>query len=584
MGSFQVEVPKLGYFEDLIACRAACPVHTDASGYVQAVAEGDYQLAYRIARAPNPFASICGRVCGAPCERACRRGTIDRPVSIRAIKRTATERFGAEVTDDLRSTLEMSTAAGLLGAEPNGHRVAIVGAGVAGLTCAHDLRRLGYEITVFEALPKPGGMLRYGVPRFRLPVDLIDREIEAILSMGIDLRCGVRIGRDETLGGLRAQGYAAVFLGVGLQSSRTLDIPGSDLKGIVPGLRHLVDFNTDTAGPALGRVVVIGGGDVAFDCARTAIRLPGTESVTLVCLESLDEMPADTVEILEGDEEGVLRRNRMGPVAFVGEDGRVTGVRVRDVERVFDEHGRFAPVLAEGSEQVIPCDTVLLAVGQVGDPTFAAGLQTLELGGGGTVVADFQTGRTSVPWLFAGGDIALGPRLFIDAVAQGQRAARAIHEHVADERIDDAPNRAFTCEFTRQGLQHDYLTSSRLFPPATEPASRLESPDAPVEEMYRDADARAQGARCLRCEVETIFDGTLCILCGGCADVCPTYCLRLVTLDEIGMADPAMPEASAIIKDEDRCIRCAQCAIRCPTDAITMERLVGHEPWQVVRS
>ncbi|MDJ0974138.1 MAG: FAD-dependent oxidoreductase [Planctomycetota bacterium] len=584
MPSFDVEVPDLGYFERLIACRHACPVHTDASGYVQAVAEGDYELAYRIARGPNPFASICGRVCGAPCEYACRRGTIDRPVSIRAIKRTATERYGVESPKDLRTTLEMSTAAGSLDAEPNGEKVAVVGAGVAGLTCAHDLRRLGYAVTVFEALPKPGGMLRYGVPKFRLPVDLIDNEINAILEMGVELHCGVRIGRDKTLEGLREEGYAAVFLGVGLQTSRTLPLPGSDLEGVVPGLKHLYAFNTDAPIDDLGRVVVIGGGDVAFDCARTAIRLPGTSDVTLICLESLDEMPADTVEILEGDEEGVVRRNRLGPVRFVGENGKVTGLEVRKVERVFDAMGRFDPVLLEGTEEILPCDTVLLAVGQTSDTEFASGVQELELGGGGTVVADFDTGRTSVPWLFAGGDIALGPKLFIDGVAQGQRAAKSIHEFVKGEVIPKSGDRSFACEYVRQGLQHDYLQSARLFPPATEPASRLESTEAPVEVMYEDVDARQQGARCLRCEVETVFDGTKCILCGGCADVCPTWCLRLVTLEEIGMADPSMPNGSAIIKDEDRCIRCAQCAVRCPTDAITMERIVGHEPWQVVRA
>ena len=261
-----------------------------------------------------------------------------------------------------------------------------------------------------------------------------------------------------------------------------------------------------------------------------------------------------------------------------------TGVETRQAARVFDDEGRFAPELIEGTEEILPCDTVLLAIGQMADTGFASGVQELDLGGGGTVVADFDTGRTSVPWIFAGGDIALGPRLFIDGVAQGQRAAKAIHEFVTDETIEESKDRAFACEFVRQGLQHDYLESARLFPPATEPASRLEATDAPVEVMYDDLDARAQGNRCLRCEVETVFDGTQCILCGGCADVCPTFCLRLVSLEEIGMADPSMPGASAIIKDEDRCIRCAQCAIRCPTDAITMERLVGHEPWQVVRT
>lgn len=584
MSRFPVEIPRLDYFERLIACRHACPVHTDASGYVQAVAEGDYALAYRIARGPNPFASICGRVCGAPCERACRRGKIDRPVSIRAIKRTTTERHGVESPGDLRATLGMSTAPGAVDAPLRGKKVAVVGAGVAGMTCAHDLRRLGYGVTVFEAMPEPGGMLRYGVPRFRLPSELVAREVEAIVQLGVELRCGVRVGKDVTLEQMRAQGYEAVFVGIGLWRSRGLDLPGKDLAGIVPGLAHLHDFNVGKVGAPLGRTVVIGGGDVAYDCARTAVRLPGTTSVTLVCLESLEQMPASDVEILEGDEERVVRRNGWGPVAFAGEGGKVTGVVVRRATRVFDEQGRFAPVLAEGSDETVPCDTVLLAIGQEGDRGFAEGVAGLEFGRGGTVKTDFDSGKTSLPWVFAGGDVAMGPRLFIDAVAQGQRAARAIHAYLGGEPVEKPPQRCFVHETVRDGLTHDYLGAPRLFPPAAPVERRLGAPDAAVEEMYGDEDARAQGGRCLRCEVETVFDGTKCVLCGGCADVCPTYCLRLVPLASLGLAVDAPPGSTAIIKDEDRCIRCGQCAVRCPTDAITMERVAGHEPWEVVRS
>lgn len=584
MPRFGVEIPDLSYFERLIACRHACPVHTDSSGYVQAVAQGDYALAYRIARGPNPFASICGRVCGAPCETACRRGTIDRPVSIRAIKRTTTERFGVEVASDLRKTLEMSTAAGSVTPTPNGKKVAVVGAGVAGMTCAHDLARLGYAVTVLEAMPEPGGMLRYGVPKFRLPADLVRREVEAIVALGVELRCGVRVGTDVTLPDLRRQGYDAVFVGAGLWKSRVLPLPGKELAGIVPGLKHLREFNDGVKGAPLGRVVVIGGGDVAYDCARTAVRLPGTTSVTLMCLESLDQMPASDVEILEGDEESIVRRNGVGPVAFAGEGGKVTGVVVRRASRVFDEQGKFAPVLEEGTDETIPCDTVLLAVGQEGDLGLLQGVEGAETGRGGTVKTDFATGRTSVKWLYAGGDVAMGPRLFIDAVAQGQRAARAIHEDLTGEKLPKDPARSFVCEKVRDGLRHDYLEERRLFPPATDVAARLASPDAQVETMYEDADARQQGSRCLRCEVETVFDGNKCVLCGGCVDVCPTYCLRLVPIEDLGPGIEGPPGATAIIKDEDRCIRCGQCAVRCPTDAITMERLAGHEPWEVVRT
>jgi NADPH-dependent glutamate synthase beta subunit-like oxidoreductase/NAD-dependent dihydropyrimidine dehydrogenase PreA subunit len=583
MPRFAVEVPDRRYFERLISCRERCPVHTDARGYVQAAARGDWALAYRIARGPNPFASICGRVCGAPCERACRRGAIDEPVSIRALKRVATERCGVEAGDP-KAALAFSTAPGSVAPAMRAERVAVVGAGVAGLTCAHDLARLGYRVTVFEENAVPGGMLRTGVPLFRLPREVVEREIASILALGVELRCGVRVGSTVTLPELRAQGFAAVMLAVGLQKARMLDLPGAGLAGVVGGLDFLKAFNARKPLPPMGRVVVIGGGNVAYDCARSARRTPGTTSVTVTSLEALHEMPADAVEIAEGDEEGLARKNRFGPVRFVeGPDGRLAGVEVRAVSRVFDEKGRFAPELVPGTEEVVPCDTALVAVGQAGDTGFVTGLPGLALGRGGTVIADRETGRTSIPWLFAAGDASLGPGLFVDAIAQASRAARAIHAFVqggAPEEVE--PARAFEVEPVRHRMRRDWLDLPRFGPPVAEPGARLAGADVPVERSYEEEVAVLQGARCLHCEVETVFDGSLCIQCGGCADVCPTWCLRLVSLGEIGFAPPDGAAMSAIIKDEERCIRCGFCAERCPTDAIAMERLCGFEPWEPI--
>ncbi len=584
MSRFAIEIPDARYFERLIKCRERCPVHTDARGYVQAAARGDWALAYRIARGPNPFASICGRVCGAPCESACRRGAVDAPVSIRALKRAATERHGVEVAGDLRDTLALSTAPGSIAPVPRAQRVMVVGAGVAGLAAAHDLARLGYRVTVLEANERPGGMLTTGVPLFRLPREVVEREIAAVLALGVELRCGVRVGTDVTLQALRAGGADAVLLAVGLQKARMLDLPGASLAGVLPGLDFLRAFNARKAVPAMGRVVVIGGGNVAYDCARSALRAAGTTSVTLVSLEALHEMPADEIEISEGDEEGVARRNRRGPVRYVeGPDGRVRGLEVRTVSRVFDEAGRFAPQMVPGTEEVVPCDTVLVAVGQAGDTAFATGLEGLELGRGGTVTADRGTGRTSIPWLFAAGDGALGPGLFIDAIAHARRAAQAIHGFLQEEGVaKEEPARAFAEEPVRRGLRRDYLELVRLSPPAAERHGRIASVDAQVELPFEERLAKEQAARCLRCEVETVFDGTRCIQCGGCADVCPTWCLRLVSLDEIGLAGAEGGAKSAIIKDEDRCVRCGLCSERCPTDAISMERLCGFEPWEPI--
>ncbi|HVO19827.1 MAG TPA: FAD-dependent oxidoreductase [Anaeromyxobacter sp.] len=583
MAQFAVEIPDGRYFERLIACREACPVHTDSRGYVQAAAAGDWELAYRIARGPNPFASICGRVCGAPCETACRRGQIDEPVSIRAIKRSATERHGVEAALNLRDTLALSTAPGSLDPSPRKERVAVIGAGVAGLTAAHDLARLGYGVTVFEADPVPGGMLVTGVPLFRLPRAVVEREIAAILELGVELRCGVRVGKDVTLTQLRQQGYAAVMVAIGLQKARLLDLPGAQLPGVVGGLDFLRAFNAGEAIAPMGRVLVVGGGNVAYDCARSAVRVPGTTAVTLASLEALHEMPADKVEIAEGDEEGIVRLNRRGPVRFLEGDGkRLAGVEFRAVSRVFDEAGRFAPEMVPGTEERVACDTVLVAIGQAGDTGFAAGVAEVPLGRGGGVTADRATGKTSVPWLFAAGDVAMGPGLFITAIAQASRAVQSIHAFLSGEERRAEPALGFEVEPIRHKLRSDYLDLERALPPSAPPAERVRSALAPVELPYAEQAARLQGARCLRCEVETVFDGNLCIQCGGCADICPTWCLRLVSLDEIGMGGPGTEGMSAIIKDEDRCIRCGSCAERCPTDAITMERLCGFEPWQPV--
>jgi NADPH-dependent glutamate synthase beta subunit-like oxidoreductase len=359
-----------------------------------------------------------------------------------------------------------------------------------------------------------------------------------------------------------------------------LDLPGAKLTGVQGGLDFLRDFNAGATIAPMGRVVVIGGGNVAYDCARSALRAPGTTSVTLASLEALYEMPADQVEILEGEEEGIIRRNRLGPVRFVeGTQGRLGGVEFRAVARVFDENKRFAPELTPNTEEIIPCDTVLLAVGQAGDTGFVTGMSNLELGRGGTVIADRNTGRTSIPWLFSAGDASLGPGLFIDAIAHARRAAESIHAYLGGEPAPANDDRAFAVEASRQSLRREWLTLTRSEPPSAAATAYKVSQSESVELSFPEKVAQDQGARCLRCEVETVFDGALCIQCGGCADVCPTWCLRLVRLDEIGVALPGGDRMSAIIKDEERCVRCALCADRCPTGAISMERLCGFEPW-----
>ena len=340
-GCYEVRVPDAtDYWMEMVKCRHACPVHTDACGYVTSIAEGRYEDAYRIARAHNPFASICGRVCGAPCEAACRRGDVDEPVSIRPLKRFVTSRYGPE-TGDYRIYREANNDEMLPPDRGDYERVAVVGAGVSGLTVAHDLVKVGYKVTVFESESEPGGMLTAGVPVFRLPRELVRHEINAILSLGVELKCNMRLGRDLTVASLRKEGYAAIFLGIGLPKGRKLALPGSEHPNAIDGMDFLRAFNTGTPLPLGKRIVVIGGGNVAYDVARSAVRphdelvaydvarsalrLSADKEVHVVCLESREEMPADDIEVHEGAEEGIRLHNQRGPREVVVENGELTG-------------------------------------------------------------------------------------------------------------------------------------------------------------------------------------------------------------------------------------------------------------------
>jgi NADPH-dependent glutamate synthase beta subunit-like oxidoreductase len=616
------------YWTEMVKCRHACPVHTDACGYVTAIAEGRYEDAYRKIRATNPFASICGRVCGAPCELNCRRRSVDEPVAIRALKRFINERYGAE-TGDYSFHRDFADRRML---PPKGEyeKVAVVGGGVSGMTVAHDLTHMGYRVTVFEADSEPGGMLTVGVPVYRLPRDLVRHEIQAILSLGVELKCNMRLGRDFSLQSLRQQGYAAIFLGIGLPKGRKIPIPGADLEDVYDGMEFLRAFNQGKPLPLGRRVAVIGGGNVAYDVARSALRpvwyhgevepieetdrsqqmtydvarsalrLSGDKEIHLVCLESRDEMPADEIEIEEGAEEGVHLHTRRGPLEVVANDqGRVAGLRLRICQSVFDEAGRFNPVYEEGRTEEIPCDTVVFAIGQTSDLSFLApedGVASER----GLIKVNPETYQTTAPDVFACGDIAHGPRLFIDAVASAQIAARSMHDFLRKTRTDVVLRKQWSpAQYTmREGWQ----TQTRENPPALEPEKRTASNEI-VEINYPEWQAREQASRCLRCNVNTVFDTSKCIACNGCVDVCPNNLIRLVGLSALVADDVWMERASeatglppeeiralpaseldamgaVMTKDESTCIRCAMCASRCPTHAITMQQFDHH--WEVV--
>ncbi len=629
--SFKVAIPDRAYWRRQIRCQDACPVGTDARGYVRAIAGGDFERAYLIARGPNPLASICGRICGAPCEANCRRGRIDAAVSIRALKRFAVEQYRARncAEDPAGLLRRLSTAgperacrgseditafahwlgsvdpSGALGSgPPAGEPVAVIGGGPAGLAAAHDLALMGFRPTVFETEEVPAGMLYTGVPEYRLPRDLIRAEVEVIRSLGVEFRCGVEVGKDIPLDRIRRE-FAAVVIAVGLKRSRKIPIPGTEAPGVLGAVEFLREIAFHRTVHLGERVVVIGGGNVAYDAARTAVRqssvdasrsalrLPGVHQVTLCSLESLEEMPADDAEIIEGDEEGVVRLNRVGPKEILLDGaGKARGVRMVKVLSVFDADGRFAPKYDESAVTELEADSVILAIGQRGDLSFIESARDgVRLDQRGGLVLDAATQATSAPGVFAAGDIAHGPRLMIHAIASGKRAAREVHRflrgmEIRPEELD------LHLEVPGYRREKDYERLPRASVPIRPRGERMAGMAVEAERGYDEIAARREASRCLDCGVNTIFDGDRCILCGGCADVCPEGCLRLVSaarlestpeLERILAArldDLPRERAAAIIKDEDRCIRCALCMERCPVGAITMERYVFSEAWR----
>jgi formate dehydrogenase (NADP+) beta subunit len=600
-----------------VPCMRACPVKTNAGGYVALIAEGRHEEAYRLAAEPNPLASICGHICSAPCEAVCRRGEIDQPIAIRALKRFVAERYGVY---SKRGRQRIVSQLRTLRRDETKDRVAIIGAGPAGLTAAFELTRLGYSVTIFEASPVAGGMLSLGIPEYRLPRYIIQAQVDEILSQGVELRTNSRLGREFSLRDLRSQGYKGVFIAIGAHKSRELRIEGFDLDGVLNGVDFLLNANLNYRVELGQRVIVVGGGNVAVDVARSVVRFEnavpdysdpeqflrealdtarqamrlGAREVKLVCLESREEMPAFYDEIKGAEEEGIILCNRLGPKRILGGAGKVVGLETIDVSSVFDERGRFNPTFKPNTEKQMSADTIVLAIGQQVDLSFISDEDGPEVAPNGLLVVNPETLATSVAGIFAGGDVAFGPRNVISAVADGQRAALSIHRYLRKEgpaqpeqiQIEISPLGGFKLPWD------DYDSMPRQPIPALPIDRRIGV--AEVELGYTEALAIREARRCLQCWVNTIFEGceeegSECILCGGCVDICPEDCIELVSLSRLSCDDEMRqslklhlggsldaveggPEQFAVmIKDEQRCIRCGLCAVRCPVDCITME-------------
>src|SRR5579871_6295222 len=525
------------------SCMMACPAHTNAGRYVGLIAEGRFEEAYRVARDPNPLASICGRVCAHPCETACRRGEIDQPISIRALKRFLTEAYGPESKrpiDVNRRRQQPSLP----------YKVAIVGGGPVGLAAAHDLALMGYSVTIFEAAPVAGGMLYLGIPEYRLPRDVVEAQVREILETGnIDLKLNHTAGQDFMISDLRHQGFDAVLISVGAHRSRDLTIPGVDLDGVHKGIDLLLNVNLGYKFTIGKKVVVIGGGNVAMDVARSAAREvvrqhvsgvedlePSAESVNavatsemvdvslsalrlgarevdIVCLERRHEMPAALEEIEEAEAEGIILFPGFGPKRVIGKNGKVVGLETLKTKWVFDENRRFNPAFHEGSESVLECDTVIMAIGQAPRLDFLKPDDKVEVSPRGLIAVNPQTLMTSAPGIFAGGDCVFGPRLIIDSVGDGKRAAVGIDEYL---RGGKHPEPIIEVELLkRHAMPLGYLDLDRQPIPMLPLERRTGVTE--VEVGYDAQTAMQEAQRCLHCWVNTIFEGTpedgsMCIL------------------------------------------------------------------------
>jgi heterodisulfide reductase subunit A len=496
------------------ACVDACPIHTNVLGYIKHISEGRFRDAYLLIRDTNPLPSTCGRVCYAPCESLCNRGQLDSPLAIRDLKRFAVDQFDID-------TLEIPQVV------KTGRKVAVVGAGPAGLAAAHDLAREGHEVTIFESLPEPGGMLRYAIPEYRLPKDELKEEISYIEKLGVEIRCGVRVGKDITLVEIRDK-YEAIFLATGAPQGIRLGVEGEDLSGVVDGIKFLRSVALGEDVKTGKRVAVIGGGNTAVDCARTAKRLGG-EDVKIIYRRTRDEMPASHEEIEALLKEGIEIQFLTTPVLFHSENGQIAGMECIRMELGEpDASGRPRPVPIKGSEFTVPIDTVITALGQSTETSFLKEMG-ITVSKKETIEIDPATGATNIEGFFAGGDVATGPAYVIDAIAAGKKAARSINKYFKGEPITDEAR-----ERKPEKLTDEEVTRIvERFPRA----ERIIMPEEPIEERitnfcevalgYTPEEATVEASRCLAGQIEG------CIECRECDKRCEVKAIDYTMKDEI---------------------------------------------------
>jgi NADPH-dependent glutamate synthase beta subunit-like oxidoreductase/ferredoxin len=569
------------YYHKVVDCQWACPAHTDVPEYIRLIAQGRFSDAYIENRNSNVFPGILGRVCDRPCEPACRRGRVeDRPVAICRLKRVA-----ADHCEDISDRLPRAPS------KTNGKRIALVGAGCASLTVANDLAPLGYEVTIFEALDTTGGLMRTNIPRFRLPPKVLDEEIGYILDIGVDLKLNHRI---DSMKELLDEGYDAVFVGTGAPRGKNLEIPGRyDSENIHIGIDWLESVAFDHISAIGKKVLIIGVGNTAMDCCRTSLRL-GAKDVKVMARKPRGFFKASDWELEDAEEENVDILVNHSPKDFVIEDGKLVGMTFELMEYNVDDNGRIDRGTVAG-EKIIPCDDVILAIGQDNAFPWIERDIGIEFDEWECPIVEEKTMMCTRDGVFFGGDSAFGPKNIIWAVAHGHEAAISIHKYCQNEDIEDRLPIGVNLSSQKMGMHewsysNDYDPAIRRMMPHVDLKQRFKKIDIEVELGFTVEQTIKEVERCLNCDIQTVFAANLCIECDACIDICPVNCLTITNNgDEADLrtrlSAPAenhdqalyvsedLPQTRRVmVKDEDLCVHCGLCAERCPTGAWDMQK------------
>jgi NADPH-dependent glutamate synthase beta subunit-like oxidoreductase/ferredoxin len=576
------------YFHKVVDCQWGCPAHTDVPGYIRLIAQGRFTDAYMMNRESNVFPAILGRVCDRPCEPVCRRGRVEeKPVAICRLKRVA-----ADLREDITDRLPQAPK------QKNGKRVACIGAGCASLTVANDLIPLGYDVVMFEALDVPGGLMRSNIPAFRLPVQVLDEEIAMIVDMGVDLRLNSPV---ESMKAFLDEGYDAVFVGTGAPKGKNLEIPGRyDSDRIYIGIDWLESVAFEHIDKIGQNVLIIGVGNTAMDCCRTSLRI-GAKNVKVMARKPRAFFKASDWELEDAEEEKVNIVVNHSPKAFVIKDGKLTGMTFELMEYDLDKNGRITDTRVTG-ETTIPCDDVILAIGQENAFPWIERDAGIEFDQWDVPVVDKTTYQSTRDGVFFGGDAAFGPENIIWAVEHGHQAAISIHQYCNGEDINDRLATGMNLSSAKMGIHewsysNDYDTAERRLMPHIDLKERFKKLNLEVELGFTADQAVREVERCMNCDIQTVFTAKLCIECDACVDVCPVNCLTMThngdeadlrthltapaenVTQDLYVSDSLPQTARVMVKDEDLCVHCGLCAERCPTAAWDMQKFTLAIPY-----